>query len=299
MPYRTNDELPEAVRGALPGHAQTIFRGAFNSVAERGADEESGARQAWAAVKNAGYERGGDGKWRRVRKSADPALELVVCSYDGPTLERFLATDEGAQVIRELTCGGAPNYRPSEGLNQCQHCGHAGRWNVCQMFGFRFVPEWTCDQWIAGRVQAFKEGGMDEAVHVAKVDEDRRLVFGFFSINKVGGDLVEDLQGDLIETDTLEGAAYDFVLNARVGGEGHVRKGVARLVESVVLTYEKQEAIRKCLTGLGIRAELDLGCEGWFGGFYVDDDDVWAAVKGGEYPAFSIGGSGKRSPVKD
>jgi hypothetical protein len=145
-----------------------------------------------------------------------------------------------------------------------------------------------------------REGGskdMSDKVNVVKVAEDQRLVFGFFSINKVGDQLVEDLQGDLIETDTLEKAAYDFVLNARVAGEEHIRKNVGRLVESIMLTYEKQQAIEKCLAAQGIEAIFDLGCEGWFGGFKVDDDEVWAAVKKGDYPAFSIGGSGQRVPL--
>lgn len=136
-------------------------------------------------------------------------------------------------------------------------------------------------------------------VNIAKTDAKRKMVFGFFSVNKVGAELVEDLQGDLIETEELEKAAYDYVLNARVQGEGHLRKGVGRLVESVVLTYEKQAAIEKCLADQGIEASIDLGCEGWFGGFKVDDDEVWKAIEKGDYPAFSIGGSGKRIPLED
>jgi hypothetical protein len=136
-------------------------------------------------------------------------------------------------------------------------------------------------------------------VAIAKTDPKRKMVFGFFSINKVGGDLVEDLQGDLIETEELEKAAYDFVLNARVQGDGHIRKGVGRLVESFVLTYEKQAAIQKCLTDQGMDSKMELGCEGWFGGFKVDDDEVWAAITKGDYPAFSIGGSGKRIDMED
>jgi len=248
MPYKSNDELPEAVRGALPTHAQTIFRNVFNSTASRGSDEGSSAQQSWAAVKAAGYERDGKtGRWRRVRKSADPALELIMGGYDDVTLDRFLASDEGADVVEGLLAGGG--VRPGQ-------------------------------------------------FALAKVDEEQRLVFGFFSVNKVGEDLVEDLQGDLIETETLEKAAYNFVLDCRVAGEGHVRKGVGRLVESVVLTYEKQGAIRECLAKQGIGASLDLGCEGWFGGFRIDDDDVWKAVREDGYPAFSIGGGGKRIPIE-
>jgi len=140
-------------------------------------------------------------------------------------------------------------------------------------------------------------GGEKKKVQIVKVDEEQKMVFGFFSINKIGNDLVEDLQGDLIETAELEKAAYNFVLDARIAGDSHVRKGIGRLVESVLFSYEKQTAISDCLMKQGIEAVVDLGCEGWFGGFKVDDEDVWKAVKQGEYPAFSIGGSGVREPI--
>ena len=92
-----------------------------------------------------------------------------------------------------------------------------------------------------------------------------------------------DRQEDTIAPEELEKAAYEFVLNARVAGEEHVRKGVGRLVESVVLTYEKQQAIQEGLRAFGVaKATIDLGCEGWFGGFYIDDDDVWQMIKSGE-----------------
>ena len=118
-----------------------------------------------------------------------------------------------------------------------------------------------------------------------KIDEDERLVFGWFSVVEQGGELVKDTQGEYIEPRELEKAAYDYVLDARLAGEGHVRKGVGQLVESIVFTMEKQEA-------LGI----DLGCIGWWGGFHIDDDSVWDKIKKGEYPMFSIGGTGTRVP---
>jgi len=55
MPYRTNDDLPPAVRNHLPAHAQDIYREAFNhSFASHSGDprqEEIAHRTAWAAVK--------------------------------------------------------------------------------------------------------------------------------------------------------------------------------------------------------------------------------------------------------
>ena len=56
MPYASTQDLPPSVTTHLPGHAQEIYRAAFNSAgadyADRGATrEEIAHRVAWAAVK--------------------------------------------------------------------------------------------------------------------------------------------------------------------------------------------------------------------------------------------------------
>ncbi len=55
MPYRTNVELPHAVRDWLPEHAQDIYRAAFNHAFAANSDdprqEEIAHRIGWAAVK--------------------------------------------------------------------------------------------------------------------------------------------------------------------------------------------------------------------------------------------------------
>jgi hypothetical protein len=140
---------------------------------------------------------------------------------------------------------------------------------------------------------------MDKKISITKVDDEKRLVFGFFNINKIRGELVEDLQGDLISTEVLEKAVYDFVLNARVQGESHTRMGVGRLVESFMITKQKLESMSKSLTSLGIKNLIEIECEGWFGGFKITDEKVWKDVKEGKLPAFSIGGKGKRIPLED
>ena len=121
---------------------------------------------------------------------------------------------------------------------------------------------------------------------ISKVDEDSRLVFGWFSIVEEGGEPVVDTHDDIILIEDLEKAAYDYVLQARVGGEMH-KSEAATLVESMVFTKAKQEL-------LGI----DLGKVGWWGGFYVYDDAVWDMVKSGERPAFSIGGTATIEPAE-
>ena len=64
MPYRTNGDLPEAVKRHLPGHAQDIYREAFNhAFAAHTGDprqEEAAHRIAWAAVKRIYVKSGSD-----------------------------------------------------------------------------------------------------------------------------------------------------------------------------------------------------------------------------------------------
>jgi len=121
---------------------------------------------------------------------------------------------------------------------------------------------------------------------IQKLDEERQLCFGWFSVVEDSNGVVEDHEGDIIKSEDLEEAAYQFVIDARIAGENHLRKGVGVLVESMMFTKEKQEM-------LGI----DLQKVGWWGGFKITDEDVWAKVKSGEFQSFSIGGRGDREEI--
>ncbi len=64
MPYDTNDDLPPAIRRALPPHAQDIYRAAFNNAWRQhmlpGSLEEATVhRIAWGAVKRRYQKLGG------------------------------------------------------------------------------------------------------------------------------------------------------------------------------------------------------------------------------------------------
>lgn len=123
---------------------------------------------------------------------------------------------------------------------------------------------------------------------ITKIDEDKRLVFGWASIIKdTEGKVLLDRQDDFIDDESeLEKSAYQYVLTSRDGGEMHIRKGVSTMVESVVLTKEKQEA-------LGIpEGTVPVG---WWIGFRVNDERVWDEVKKGGYSGFSVHGTGQRS----
>ena len=127
---------------------------------------------------------------------------------------------------------------------------------------------------------------------IAKMDQDKRLVFGWASISiTADGQQLEDLQHDLINPEDLEEAVYEYVLNFRDTGEEHrpnLRKK-GKLVESCVFTAEKQKAM-----GLP-EGFLPVG---WWIGFKIEDDEAWEKVKNGTYRMFSIEGQAQRVPVE-
>ena len=135
-------------------------------------------------------------------------------------------------------------------------------------------------------------------------DESKHLVFGIFSVVSINGQLIEDTQGDVIAESTLEDSAYSFVLDSRKGGEMHCDgqdgevRCVGRLVESVIFTEEKQQAMRKALHDQGIDADLNVKAVFWWGGFKVDDPDTWNDITAGKLRAFSIGGRGSRKKIE-
>lgn len=129
--------------------------------------------------------------------------------------------------------------------------------------------------------------------NIMKTDDDKRLIFGWASVAiKVDGEQVVDHQKDMIDPEDLEEAVYEYVLNFRDGGEEHIEnlRKKARMVESCMFTKEKMAA-------MGIPEGIVP--EGWWIGFYVDDDDAWEKVKNGTYQMFSIEGQGVREEVED
>ena len=135
-----------------------------------------------------------------------------------------------------------------------------------------------------------KDGGkwvkMAKTFKISKLDEDRNLVFGWANVSiRKDGDQIIDLQGDLIDPEDLEEAAYVFNLEFRKSGVMHDGDAVGELIESLIVTPDKLEAM-----GL----EKDSLPLGWWVGFYIDDDEIFAKVKDGTYSMFSIQGKAVR-----
>ena len=120
------------------------------------------------------------------------------------------------------------------------------------------------------------------------------LVWGFGSVAEKDGAPVIDHDGDTMTEAELQQAAHRFMQESRVGGAMHVRHSgtgaplkAGDIVESCVLTRDLQKA-------LGI----DLGCTPWLVCMKVTDPTVRKMIARGQLRGFSIGGAGRRSPLK-
>jgi hypothetical protein len=130
---------------------------------------------------------------------------------------------------------------------------------------------------------------------ITKTVPDLRLIYGWASVVARDGVRIVDKQDDVIPVEELENAVIEYSLNSRKGGDMHDPEFIefSNLIESFVFTPEKEK--------LGIVAKDDQGrvIHGWWTGFYVPDDKLWASIKRGERPEFSIGGQAVPVELKE
>lgn len=120
------------------------------------------------------------------------------------------------------------------------------------------------------------------AYGICKVDDEQRMVFGWASVSQdASGQLLKDLQGDLIAPEELEKAVYDFVFYEGTANEMHRGRAKGHLVESLMLTPDK-------LTAMGL-VNKSAPKAAWWVGFKLEPD-AFAKVKSGQYTMFSIEG---------
>lgn len=146
--------------------------------------------------------------------------------------------------------------------------------------------------WSALKTQGWvkqDDGKWKKVEKVLKVDTERQYVFGWASVAITkDGHQVEDLQGDLIDPEDLETAAYQFALNYRGTGVMHQGEAVGQMIESFMVTPDKLEA-------MGLPG--DALPQGHWVGFHVPDAEIFAKIKDGTYSAFSIQGDAIREEV--
>lgn len=129
----------------------------------------------------------------------------------------------------------------------------------------------------------------EDEIQITKSDDDEQLVFGWANVSiNSDGTLPVDYQDDITLPETLEKAAYQFVLKYRASGEQHQGDVQGHLVESIMFTKDKMEA-------LGIPE--GTVSEGWWVGFHIPNQEVFEKVKKGHYKMFSIEGTAKRLKV--
>lgn len=131
------------------------------------------------------------------------------------------------------------------------------------------------------------ERAITKRVGITKTDDSQQRVFGWSTVSEVGGVLTEDLQNDVIEPAVLEEAVYDFLLHSRQSGEMHTGIGKGQIIESVVFTPEKLQA-------MGF--ECEPFTKHWIG-VQFEDPEVYKRCRSGEYTGFSIQGTGVREAV--
>ena len=121
---------------------------------------------------------------------------------------------------------------------------------------------------------------------INKAKDAEGLVSGWASVSvNANGSIPLDWQDDIISPEVLEKAAINFMMDYRDSGVMHEGGSVGTIVESIVFTKDKQEA-------LGIpEGILPIG---WFITVKVHDPEVFAKVKDGTYKMFSIQGTCRR-----
>jgi HK97 family phage prohead protease len=95
---------------------------------------------------------------------------------------------------------------------------------------------------------------------ITKIDDDRRMVFGYASTEAL------DSQGEIVKREALEAALPDYMRFANIR-EMHQPSAV------------------------GVATEAELDARGLYLAAHIVDDSAWEKVTAGVYKGFSIGGS--------
>lgn len=118
---------------------------------------------------------------------------------------------------------------------------------------------------------------------VTKMDDDKRIVYGYASVISKNGEPIVDRQGDIITAEELEKAASEFMLNSRIGKTMHFGEPTTTIIHSFPMTDEIKKAY-----------QIESPYEAWLIAVKVHDDATWDMVKKGQLKDFSIGGVATR-----
>lgn len=242
--------------------------------------------------------------YSRAPAEMNPEVDPVMVKGGPRTIEKL--GDKGAVVLRfespvlkahheDATTAGAshdfPSFLPHVTLSYDAGTCDLSKITAPPAFALEFGPEvhaalnenWAEDKGLRKFELKVPVSKFESALGKNGAPDQNR-VFGWASIVEKDGQMVIDVQDDAISEADLEEAFYGFVKDARAAGEMHGDFGphIGHCIECMVFTKEKQKIMK-----------IDLGFVGAWIGFQVSPE-VFAKVKSGEYPAFSIGGEGIR-----
>ena len=138
---------------------------------------------------------------------------------------------------------------------------------------------------ISAMVSTIMAYDVNKTSKILKLDSERRIAWGWASVSTMKGELVTDLQGDIITTAEMEKMADRFMMSARTAKAMHEGDSIGEVIHSFPLTNELAKAF-----------DMDTDREGWIIGMKIYDAEVWDSFKRGELAGFSIGGKAKRTP---
>lgn len=303
-------ELPDKVKVKIPSkEGKSIFMDAFNRAYEGTGGMESVAfAAAWNAIKMAGYKPDVDGEYHHMTSYSQRNVETDKIDMASVHVE----TVEDDISVLKLSSGDMVEWNSSGGK---------ARGKIVSIHRDGNVPNipvkiTASEDEPAARIQIYRDGeptdtfvghkldtlikncgdknvfeitkkqGFTFNCEISKLDEEKRLVYGWASIVEENGVPIKDFQGDIITPAELAKAAHEYMITSRTAKVMHKGARMGELVESVVFTKELQNSL-----------SIDLGKQGWFVGFKIYDDETWLKVKKGELRMFSIGGRGKRASV--
>jgi hypothetical protein len=143
---------------------------------------------------------------------------------------------------------------------------------------------WSCRMWESDdTVSELTKTDFESRGEVTKMDDEKRIVYGYASVISKNGEPIVDRQGDIITAEELEKAASEFMLSSRIGKTMHSGEPTTTIIHSFPMTDEIKKAY-----------QIESPYEAWLIAVKVHDDQTWDMVKRGELKDFSIGGKANR-----
>lgn len=205
----------------------------------------------------------------KPRRIQDGNKKFEVFVQDGDKVTRVTFGDPNMQIRRDNPKARA-NFRARHSCDTATDKTSARYWSC------RF---WESDD----KVSELTKTDFESRGEVTKMDDEKRIVYGYASVISKNGEPIVDRQGDIITAEELEKAASEFMLSSRIGKTMHSGEPTTTIIHSFPMTDEIKKAY-----------QIESPYEAWLIAVKVHDDTTWDMVKRGELKDFSIGGKATR-----